>query len=122
MAFVTRRAAFTALFLTLFLASCAVQGTRDLAPSPSRSPSAAAALPQPILPPFTRTSLAAQVAWMWTFTPDRRQSLIGVDPSGAVVAQLDDSVFTPAAQVSRTADGATLFLTTPTEIRAYSAP
>jgi WD40 repeat protein len=121
MAVVTRRAAFTALFLTFFLASCAVQGTRALAPSPSRSPSAAAALPQPIPQPITRTSLAAQVAWMWTFTPDRRQSLIGVDPSGAVVAQLDDTIFTRESGISRSADGTTLFLTTPTEIRAYSA-
>jgi hypothetical protein len=121
MAVVTRRAAFTALFLTLFLASCAFQGTRALAPSPSRSPSAAATLPQPIPQPITRTGLAAQVAWMWTFTADRKQSLIGVDPTGAVVAQLDDSVFTPATQVSRSADETTLFLTTPNEIRAYSA-
>jgi hypothetical protein len=121
MALVKRRAGFTALFLTLFLASCAGQGTRALAPSPSRSPSAAATLPQPIPQPITRTSPAAQVAWMWTFTPDRKQSLIGVDPTGAVVAQLDDSIFTPATQVSRSADGTTLFLTTPTEIRAYSA-
>src|SRR5688572_12383355 len=121
MAVVMRRAAFTTLFLALFLASCAVQGTRALAPSPSRGPTAAAALPQPIPQPITRTSLAAQVAWMWTFTPDRKRSLIGVDPSGAVVAQLDDSIVTPASGIWRSADGTTLFLTTPTEIKAYSA-
>jgi WD40 repeat protein len=118
MAVVMRRAAFTTLFLALFLASCAVQGTRALAPSPSPS---AVTLPQPIPQPITRTSLAAQVAWMWTFTPDRKRSLIGVDPSGAVVAQLDDSIVTPASGIWRSADGTTLFLTTPTEIKAYSA-
>src|SRR5687768_12058679 len=121
MALVKRRARFTALFLTLFLASCAVDGPRALAPSPNRT--AVLALPQPIPQPITRTSLAAQVAWLWTFSPlaDRKRSLIGVDPSGAVVAQLDDSIFTRESGISRSADGTTLFLTTPTEIRAYSA-
>lgn len=113
-----RRAAFTALFLALFLASCAVEGPRALAPSASPS---AVALPQPIPQPITRTSLAAQVAWFWKFDAARRQSLVGVDPTGAVVAQLDDSIFTPTSALSRSADGTTLFLTTPTEIRAYSA-
>lgn len=118
MAVVKRRAALTVLFLALFLASCAVEGPRALGPSPNAS---AVALPQPIPQPITRTSLAAQVAWMWTFTPDRKQSLIGVDPSGAVVAQLDDSIFTPTSVLTRSADGTRLFLTTPSEIRAHSA-
>jgi WD40 repeat protein len=91
-----------------------------LAPSLSASPSAIA-LPQPIPQPITRTSPAAQVVWMWTFAPDRRQSLIGVDPTGAVVAQFDDSIFTPGSGIWRSADGTTLFLTTPTEIKTYSA-
>src|SRR5687767_2341790 len=119
MALVKRRAGFTALFLALFLASCGVEGPRALAPSASSS--SGVALPQPIPQPITRTSLAAQVAWMWTFMPDRKQSLIGVDPTGAVVAQLDDSIFTAASGIWRSADGTTLFLTTPTEIKAYSA-
>ncbi|MGH2490220.1 MAG: hypothetical protein ACRDF9_01810, partial [Candidatus Limnocylindria bacterium] len=68
-----RRTAFAAFFLLLFLASCAVEGPRALAPSSSPS---AAALPQPI----TRTSPAAQVAWFWTFEPDRKRALVAVDP------------------------------------------
>jgi hypothetical protein len=119
MALVKRRAGFTALFLTLFIASCGVEGPRALAPAVS--PTTVVALPQPIPQPITRTGLAAQVAWLWTFMPDRKQSLIGVDPTGAIVAQLDDSIFTRESGISRSADGTTLFLTTPTEIRAYSA-
>jgi WD40 repeat protein len=119
MALVKRRAGFTGLFLALFLASCGVEGPRALAPSASSR--SGVALPQPIPQPITRTGLAAQVAWLWTFMPDRKQSLIGVDPTGAIVAQLDDSIFTRESGISRSADGTTLFLTTPTEIRAYSA-
>lgn len=118
MAVVKRRASLTALFLALFLASCAAEGPRALGPSASPG---AVALPQPIPQPITRTSLAAQVAWFWRFDAARKQSLVGVDPSGAVVAQLDDSIFTPASGIWRSADGTTLFLTTSSEIRAYSA-
>ncbi|HEV8697064.1 MAG TPA: hypothetical protein VGQ89_05165 [Candidatus Limnocylindrales bacterium] len=113
-----RRTVFAALFLLLFLASCAVEGPRALAPSPSAS---ALALPQPIPQPITRTSPAAQVAWFWTFSPDRKRSLVGIDPSGTLAAQFDDTVLAPTIGFWRSADGASLYVATRDRITAYSA-
>ena len=118
-----RRIVFTACFLLLFLASCAVDGPRALGPSPSRGPSAGgAALPQPIAQPITRTSPAAQVAWFWTFTqPGNKRSLVGVDLNGATVAQLNDDVIAPTIGFWRSFDGASIYLATRDRITAYSA-
>jgi len=118
-----RRIVFTACFLLLFLASCAVEGPRALAPSPSLGPTAGgAALPQPIAQPITRTSPAAQVVWFWTFAqPDNKRSLVGVDPIGATVAQLSDDVVAPAIGFWRSSDGASIYLATSERITAYSA-
>jgi hypothetical protein len=113
-----RRTVFAATFLVLFLASCAVEGPRALGPSPSAS---AITLPQPIPQPITRTSPAAQVAWFWTFAPDRKRSLVGIDPSGTLVAQLDDTLVAPTIGLWRSADGASIYLATRDKITAYSA-
>jgi WD40 repeat protein len=120
MAGVMRRTAFVVLFLLLFLASCAAEGPRALAPSPSPS---AVALPQPIAQPITRTSPAAQVAWLWTFSTDRKRSLVGIDPSGNRVAQLDDAVLAPSMGYGywRSADGTSIYLPTSDKVNAYSA-
>lgn len=112
------RVAFTGLFLALFLASCAVEGPRALGPSPSPG---AVALPRPIVQPITRTSPAAQVAWFWTFSPDRKRSLVGIGPSGARVAQLDEPVVNSTTRFRRSADGASLYLATSDRINAHSA-
>jgi WD40 repeat protein len=113
-----RRTVFAAMFLVLFLASCAVEGPRALGPSPSAS---AVTLPQPIPQPITRTSPAAQVAWFWTFAPDRKRSLMGVDPNGVQVAQFDDTLLAPTVAFWRSADGASIYLATRDNITAYSA-
>jgi WD40 repeat protein len=112
-----RRTVFAATFLVLFLASCAVDGPRALGPSPSAS----VTLPQPIPQPITRTSPAAQVAWFWTFAPDRKRSLVGIDPNGALVAQLDDTLVAPTIGLWRSADGTSIYLATRDNITAYSA-
>lgn len=116
---VMRRAVFAAVFLLLFLASCAVEGPRALAPSPSPS---AVALPQPIPQPITRTSSAAQVAWFWTFMqPNNKRALVGVDSGGAIVASFDDAMLAPTIGFWRSADGASIYLATRDRITAYSA-
>jgi WD40 repeat protein len=116
---VMRRTVFAAVFLVLFLASCAIEGPRALAPSASVS---AVALPQPIPQPITRTSPAAQVAWLWTFAqPDKKRSLVGVDPNGALVAQLDDTLVASTIGLWRSADGTSIYLATRDNITAYSA-
>jgi WD40 repeat protein len=118
-----RRIVLAAVFLVLFLASCAVEGPRALAPSPSVAPSAGgAALPQPIAQPITRTSPAAQVAWFWTFTqPDNKRSLVGIDSGGTIVGQFDDTVLASTMSFWRSADGASIYLATRDRITAYSA-
>jgi WD40 repeat protein len=120
MAVVMRRIGFAALFLLLLLASCAVEGPRALGPTTSPSPNTVA-LPQPIPQPITRTSPAAQVAWFWTQSADRKRSLVGIDPSGNVAASFDDSVITLATRFWRSADGASIYLAKDDRITAYSA-
>lgn len=120
MADVMRRMAFAALFLLLFLASCGVDGQRALAPTLSASPRAAT-LPQPIPQPITRTSAAAQVAWLWTFAAANKRSLVGIDPSGNLIASFDDTVLSAAIGFWRSADGASIYLATRDRITAYSA-
>ena len=94
-----------------------------LAPSsPSTLPSAtAAALPKPIRQPITRTSPAAQVAWVLAQDdPQQGRWLIGVDPSGATVATVDVMKL-GSGGMTRSADGASLVLFTEDRIDMYSA-
>lgn len=75
-------------------------------------------LPQPVPQPITRTSAAAQVAWL-----QFQSSLVAVDPRGRLVA-LDRSTSAAGARaygVWRSADGATIFAAAPDQITAYSA-
>jgi len=82
-----------------------------------------ASLPQPISQPITRTSAAAQVAWIQITTRDQ-SSLIAVDPRGRLVARLDRSMSSGSAGaygVWRSADGATIFAAGSDQITVYSA-
>jgi hypothetical protein len=76
-----------------------------------------ASLPQPIPQPITRTSAAAQVAWVQIPTSDQL-SLVAVDPQGRLVARIET---TKPATVWRSADGSTIFTVGPDQITAYSA-
>ncbi len=83
--------------------------------SPTASPKVL--LPQPIPQPITRTSPAAQVAWIGTFSQDGRGDLIGIDPSGTFVARMPWSEGRPY----RSADGTLMVVVADDHITAYSA-
>ena len=76
-------------------------------------------LPKPIPQPITRTSPAAQVAWLWLQSQGQQPYLIAVNPNGQVVARLDQSADTYG--VWRSADGATIYAPSADQITAYSA-
>lgn len=76
-------------------------------------------LPKPIPQPITRTSPAAQVAWLWLQSQGQQPYLIAVDPNGRVVARLDQSA--DPYGVWRSADGATIYSPGSDQITAYSA-
>jgi hypothetical protein len=83
-------------------------------------------LPQPVPQPITRTSAAAQVAWVSTSelnaaATSRHTVLVGVDPAGKVVGRIDDAVDPFVARAWRSPDGATLVTVGDTVITAYSA-
>lgn len=86
---------------------------------PHNAPINTSVLPKPIPQPITRTSAGAQVAWLWQQSQGQQPSLIAVDPSGRVVARLDQSGDTYG--VWRSADGATIYSPTTSQITAYSA-
>jgi WD40 repeat protein len=87
--------------------------------TPSGSPTASpkVVLPQPIPQPITRTSAAAQVAWIGTSAQDGTAQLIGVDPSGKIVARMPWSEGRPY----RSADGASMVIVADDHISVYSA-
>lgn len=76
-------------------------------------------LPKPIPQPITRTSPGAQVAWLWLQSQSQQPYLIAVDPSGRVIARLDQSADTYG--LWRSADGATIYAPSADQITAYSA-
>ena len=81
---------------------------------------AIASLPKPVAQPITRTTPGAQVAWL---SLGQQPYLVAVDPSGRLVARLDQST-TPGAGaygVWRSADGSTVFTVGSHQITAYSA-
>jgi hypothetical protein len=83
-------------------------------------------LPQPVPQPITRTSAAAQVAWVSTSElnsalTERRTVLVGVDPAGRIVGRIDGAVDPFAYRVWRSVDGATLVTVGDAVITAYSA-
>lgn len=104
------------------------QAAASLAPSPAGtvpptgpSPTAAAAsLPRPVAQPVTRTSAAAQVAWMGV--DGTLQRAVGVDPRGRVIGAVDllapDGTY---RTIVRAADGTELIALDQQEIAVYSA-
>jgi hypothetical protein len=96
------------------------------APSATASAARKVTLPQPIPQPITRTSAAAQVAWVSTSelnaaATSRHTVLVGVDPAGKVVGRIDDAVDPFVARAWRSPDGAKLVTVGDTVITAYSA-
>lgn len=83
--------------------------------NPTASPKVV--LPQPVPLPVTRTSAAAQVAWLGTSAPDGTAELIGVDPTGAIVARMPWAEGRPY----RSADGTLIVVVADDHISAYSA-
>jgi hypothetical protein len=81
----------------------------------SSSASPKVVLPQPIRQPITRTSPAAQVAWVSTYGDAGQSSVIGIDPSGKFVGMLGQGRYW------RSADGSSLVGATDTAITVYSA-
>jgi len=93
-------------------------GTAGATATASAGTSQHITLPQPIAQPITRTSAAAQVAWIGTSASgsNGRGSYVGVDPTGKVIGTLPMS----AGGYFRSADGAHVVLVGD-EITAYSA-
>lgn len=94
--------------------------------APSATASPKVVLPQPVPQPVTRTSAAAQVAWISTSSLDpsgtsRHTVLMGVDPTGRIVGRIDDSTDPFVNRVFRSADGASLLTVGDKVITAYSA-
>jgi len=83
--------------------------------NPTASPKVV--LPMPIPQPVTRTSPAAQVAWLGTTAQDQTAELIGVDPAGKIVARMPWSEGRPY----RSADGTLMVIVADDHISAYSA-
>lgn len=123
---------------TVIVAVAAIYAGRELStfrqqasPTPGvAAPSASAGqkivLPQPVPQPITRTSPAAQVAWVSTSTlndagTERNTVLMGVDPAGKVVGRIDGAKDPFVNRAFRSADGAQLFTIGDKAITAYSA-
>lgn len=131
-ALVTVLAAVAALYVGRELATVRQQlvASSPTAGAPTGSPGASASshapLPQPIAQPITRTSPAAQVAWVGTSELNaagngRHTVLVGVDPNGRIVGRIDDATQPFVALTVRSADGATLVTVGDTKITVYSA-
>lgn len=124
---------------TVIVAVVALYGGRELSmlrqqqASPTTgvaAPSASATnrfvLPQPIAQPVTRTSRAAQVAWVSTseLNPagtDRVTALVGVDPAGKIVGRIDSAKDPGVTRARRSADGALIVTISDASITIYSA-
>lgn len=124
---------------SVIVAVVALYGGRELSmfrqqqPSPTAgvaAPSAGAtnrfALPQPIAQPVTRTSRAAQVAWVSTseLNPagtDRVTTLVGADPAGKIVGRIDGAKDPGVTRARRSADGALIVTISEASITIYSA-
>jgi hypothetical protein len=98
--------------------------TATAAGSPTAS--AKVVLPPPIPQPITRTSPAAQVAWVSTSqlnaaATERLTMLVGVDPSGRIVGRIDGAKDPGVTRARRSADGAVIVTIGDSTITAYSA-
>ncbi|HEV3095740.1 MAG TPA: hypothetical protein VG104_01225 [Candidatus Dormibacteraeota bacterium] len=75
-------------------------------------------LPQPHPQPLTRTSAAAQVAWLWLSSPDHLD-LVAIDGQGRQVARL--GILGNSSVLGRSADGSQILIADDTSLTAYSA-
>jgi len=99
------------------------------AAAPSATPTQKVVLSQPVRQPITRTSAAAQVAWISTSeivgagtqAQEQHTVLVGVDPSGKIVGRIDSTSDRFVTRVFRSADGAELLTVGDRAITAYSA-
>jgi len=116
-----RRIALAIPLAILLSLACGVTTPTALAPEPSRGPTPAG-LPKPIPQPITRTSPAAQNAWLRLTERDSglHSTLVGIDPTGAIVAQLDPEAL-DLRGVVRSADGGSLYAFASDRIDVYSA-
>lgn len=117
-----RRLALALPFALLLSIACGITAPTALAPAtPSAAPTSAG-LPLPVAQPITRTSPAAQIAWMRLTERDSglHSALVGVDPGGAIVAQLDPEAM-GARGFARSADGASLYAFVGDRMEVYSA-
>lgn len=111
----------TILIACAFLAVACGATDPALSPGTAASPSpTAAGLPRPTPQKITRTSPAAQVAWLWTYTPDNsRRSLVSVDPTSRVVTRIAQA---PTGFTAwRSADGSAILTVDPGGLTSYSA-
>jgi hypothetical protein len=118
-----RRIALSVPLALLVSIACAVTAPSALAPETRASPAPTSfGLPKPIPQPITRTSPGAQVAWLRLTERDSglHSVLAGIDPSGAIVAQLDVDAI-GARGIARSADGASLYAFAADRIDVYSA-
>lgn len=89
--------------------------------APSESASPKVVLPQPIPQPITRTSPAAQVAWVQTFSQlASTVEYLGTDPSGRTVGKIVVTDAEPG-RAFRSADGASIVIVGSSRVTAYSA-
>jgi hypothetical protein len=94
--------------------------------APSASATQKVTLPQPIPQPITRTSPAAQVAWVSTSELNpagtaRITVLVGVDPAGKIVGRIDGAKDPGVSRARRSADGAVIVTISDASITVYSA-
>src|ERR687888_231887 len=117
-----RRLALAVPLSLVISVACAAPAPSALAPStPSPLPSpTAAALPRPIPQPITRTSAAAQVAWLYSVDQSQQRTLTGIDANGVTIASVDVTKLGTSG-IRRSGDGASLFLFTEDRIDIYSA-
>jgi hypothetical protein len=92
-----------------------------LAPTASATATARVTLPQPTPQPITRTSAAAQVAWIQTFgTSTATVTYVGMDPSGRIAGRIVVTDADPG-RAFRSADGASIAIIGADRITMYSA-
>lgn len=78
-------------------------------------------LPQPTPQEITQTSTGAQVAWISMQAEGQTPSIVGIDPSGRIVARLDEPNGINPYGIWRSADGSEIFTLDLHGLSAYSA-
>lgn len=98
------------------------QGPPALAPTASATASARLTLPLPVPQPITRTSLAAQVAWVQTIAPASPSvTYLGIDAGGHIVGRIEVTLADGGGRLFRSADGAAIAVVGMDRVRTFSA-